>query len=244
METLKEVLQEINLSIGRRKIELVSILMEVDPLGRHTGFCNIMQKLGFKLIKPEEIVQSNSTVREIMNINANLLSINKIVTSPNLTVDEQLFPTKVRCKFTQYIVYISKPHKFGIKFRLASNVSKESRPSSIPFGEFVVLKIVESFTGCWKNIMTDNFFTSASLATKLLAKRTILFETIRKSEYLKQLHIITKPNSASMSLIKWQESTAQNQNVIDVQAFFNILDLAVMKYIKTTISTTNSRRAY
>ncbi|KAF7391686.1 hypothetical protein HZH68_011229 [Vespula germanica] len=69
METLKEVLQEINLSIGRRKIELVSILMEVDPLGRHTGFCNVMQKLGFKLIKPEEIVQSDSTVHEIMNIN-------------------------------------------------------------------------------------------------------------------------------------------------------------------------------
>lgn len=41
-----------------------------------------MQKLGFKLIKPEEIVQSNSTVREIMNINASSFNTkNKIINS-------------------------------------------------------------------------------------------------------------------------------------------------------------------
>ncbi|KAF7396657.1 hypothetical protein HZH66_007519 [Vespula vulgaris] len=32
----------------------------------------------------------------------------------NLTVDEQLFSTKVRCKFTQYV--LNKLDKFGIKF--------------------------------------------------------------------------------------------------------------------------------
>lgn len=31
-----------------------------------------------------------------------------------ITVDEQLFPTKARCRFTQYMP--NKPHKFGIKF--------------------------------------------------------------------------------------------------------------------------------
>lgn len=32
----------------------------------------------------------------------------------NITVDEQLFPSKARCRFTQYMP--NKPNKFGIKF--------------------------------------------------------------------------------------------------------------------------------
>jgi len=38
----------------------------------------------------------------------------------NITVDEHLFPTKARCRFTQYIA--SKPDKFGRKFWLAEDV--------------------------------------------------------------------------------------------------------------------------
>lgn len=47
----------------------------------------------------------------------------------------------------------------------------------MPLWEFVVLKIVKLFTGCWRNI-TTNFFMNASRATKSLAKRTTLFWTI------------------------------------------------------------------
>ncbi|KAL2730766.1 piggyBac transposable element-derived protein 4-like [Vespula squamosa] len=60
----------------------------------------------------------------------------------NLTVDEQLFPTKVRCKFIQYMP--NKPDKFDIKFLLPSDTNnyiindfpylgkEETRLSSIP----------------------------------------------------------------------------------------------------------------
>nr|XP_012145741.1 PREDICTED: piggyBac transposable element-derived protein 4-like [Megachile rotundata] len=108
----------------------------------------------------------------------------------NITVDEQLFPTKARCKFIQYMP--NKPNKFGIKFWLASDVSSkyilngsvylgkdEQRPSSMLLSEHVVLKLVEPYTNCGRNITTDNFFTSTSLATKLLAKKTTLVGTIR-----------------------------------------------------------------
>ncbi|KAF7380907.1 hypothetical protein HZH66_014283 [Vespula vulgaris] len=49
-----------------------------------------------------------------------------------------------------------------------------------------------------------------------------------ETKYLRQLRIITKPNLASMLPIKWQESTALNQNPIDglCMFFFNILDVA------------------
>jgi len=86
----------------------------------------------------------------------------------------------------------NKPDKFGIKFWLASDVStkyiingfpylgkEENRGASTPLGKFVVLKLMEPFTGCGRSVTTDNFFTSASLATKLLEKRTTLVGTIR-----------------------------------------------------------------
>jgi len=69
----------------------------------------------------------------------------------NITVDEQLFLTKARCRFTQCIP--NKPQKFDIKFWLACDVSSkyvingfpylkkdDTRHDSTPLCEFVVLK--------------------------------------------------------------------------------------------------------
>lgn len=108
----------------------------------------------------------------------------------NITIDEQLFPTKARCRFTQYMS--NKPDKFGIKFWLASDVRSkylingfpylgkdETRESNIPLSEFVVTKLAEPYLGCGRNITTDNFFTSISLAKKLHAKKITLVGTIR-----------------------------------------------------------------
>ena len=99
-----------------------------------------------------------------------------------ITVDEQLFPTKSRCPFTQYMP--NKPDKFGIKFWLAADVDTKymvngypylgkdpSRPAKQSLGESVVLKLVEPFLGKGRNVTTDNFFTSLPLAHKLLAKK-------------------------------------------------------------------------
>lgn len=111
---------------------------------------------------------------------------------PYISVDEQLFPTKARCRFTQYMP--NKPDKFGIKFWLACDVSSKyvangfpylgkdaKRESSIPLGEFVTLKLMEPYTGRGRNVTTDHFFTSLSLATKLLAKKTTILGTLRSN---------------------------------------------------------------
>ena len=89
-------------------------------------------------------------------------SQNSYVPGQNITVDEQLFPTKARYKFTQYMP--NKPNKFGKKFGLASDVNSkyvvngfpyfgkdETKPSTIPLSEFVVLKLIEPFTFSWRN---------------------------------------------------------------------------------------------
>ncbi|XP_055388036.1 piggyBac transposable element-derived protein 4-like, partial [Condylostylus longicornis] len=77
----------------------------------------------------------------------------------SLTIDEQLFPTKARCRFTQYMP--NKPSKFGIKFWLVTDaenryvlngfpyLGKDNlRISSTPLHEYVVLKLVEPYLGC------------------------------------------------------------------------------------------------
>ena len=110
-----------------------------------------------------------------------------------MTIDEQLSATKTRCRFTQYMP--NKPDKFGIEFWLVSNISTkyvingfpylgkdEKRESSIPLGEHVVLKLIEPFTGCGRSVTTDNFFTSISLAAKLLVKKTTIVGMIRKNK--------------------------------------------------------------
>jgi len=41
----------------------------------------------------------------------------------SLTVDEQLFPTKARCRLTQFMP--NKPDKFGIKFWILAKLSSK-----------------------------------------------------------------------------------------------------------------------
>ena len=72
----------------------------------------------------------------------------------NITINEQLFPTKARCPFTQYIA--SKPDKYGIKFWLAVErkptyllngfpyLGKDDhRPSNQTLSEHIVLKLMD-----------------------------------------------------------------------------------------------------
>ena len=49
----------------------------------------------------------------------------------NISIDEQLFPTKARYRFTQYIP--NKPHKFGIKFWLAVDVQTKYILNGFPY---------------------------------------------------------------------------------------------------------------
>ena len=83
----------------------------------------------------------------------------------------------------------------------------EIRPASIPLSEFVVMKLVEPFTNCRKNITTNNFFTTASLAAKLLANGTSLVGTIRASRReLPALDKMTKDNLKLFSTITYKSN--------------------------------------
>ncbi|XP_036951566.1 activating transcription factor 7-interacting protein 1 isoform X2 [Acanthopagrus latus] len=111
----------------------------------------------------------------------------------NITIAEQLFPTKARCKFTQYMG--NKPDKFGIKFWLAADVNSKYMVNGSPYlgkeetqsagqivGESVALSLAEPFLGKGRNITTGDFFTSLKLATALQAKNTSLVGTMGKQK--------------------------------------------------------------
>ncbi|KAJ8417550.1 hypothetical protein AAFF_G00223930, partial [Aldrovandia affinis] len=115
----------------------------------------------------------------------------------NITVDEQLYPTKARCHFTHYRKYLSsKPDKFGIKLWLAVDVETKYMVNGFPFlgkdesqqsgeqwSENVVLKLVEPYLNKGRNVTTDNFFTSLSLANQLVAKNTSLVGTMNRARW-------------------------------------------------------------
>ncbi|XP_035290308.1 uncharacterized protein tcerg1b isoform X1 [Anguilla anguilla] len=101
----------------------------------------------------------------------------------NITVGTQLFPTKSRCPFTQYMA--KKPDKFGIRFWLAADVATKymlngfphlgkhaCRPEGRPLSEHVVMTLVEPFVGEGRTVTVDGYFTSLSLANRLMAKKT------------------------------------------------------------------------
>ncbi|XP_058873952.1 piggyBac transposable element-derived protein 4-like [Acipenser ruthenus] len=110
----------------------------------------------------------------------------------NLTVDEQLFSTKARCRWTQYMP--NKPDKFGIKFWLAVDVDSKYVVNGYPYlgkddtcpagqrlGDNVVLRLMEPYLGKGRNVTTNNFFTSLQLAKKLKKKKTSLVGTVNKA---------------------------------------------------------------
>ena len=95
------------------------------------------------------------------------------VPEENLTIDEQLFPTKSRCRFTQYMP--NKPGKFGIKFCLMHEdnskylvngfpyLGKDSDRIDVGLGKHVVLNLMKDYLNRGYTITADNFFTSLPL---------------------------------------------------------------------------------
>ena len=117
--------------------------------------------------------------------------------APNqdVTVDEQLVSFRGRCPFRQYMPM--KPAKYGIKFFLlvdptanyVSNISVYlgknnyfEGPRQCNVGESVVLSLSDPLFHSSRNIVADNFFSSFSLAQKLLDKKLTFLGTVRKNK--------------------------------------------------------------
>uniref|UniRef100_A0A674PP83 PiggyBac transposable element-derived protein domain-containing protein n=2 Tax=Takifugu rubripes TaxID=31033 RepID=A0A674PP83_TAKRU len=117
--------------------------------------------------------------------------ITSYIPGRHITIDKQLFPSKTRCCFLQYIA--SKPDKFGIKFWVACDLKTKYVCNILPYlgkdptwprgervSESVVMRLMEPFLDEGRNVTTDNFFTSLSLAKRLLSRNTTILGTVNK----------------------------------------------------------------
>ena len=118
-------------------------------------------------------------------------SIRAYQPQPVMTVDEQLLPSRNRCRFLQYMS--NKPDKYGIKFwLLVDNKTKycfnqrpylgnENERHDEPLAKFVVKKLVEPIKGNGYHVTGDNFFSSVPLVDYLLQQKITYLGTVRKS---------------------------------------------------------------
>ncbi|PAA53757.1 hypothetical protein BOX15_Mlig004292g1 [Macrostomum lignano] len=110
------------------------------------------------------------------------------VPSGAVTVDEQLFPYRGRCRYIQYMPM--KPAKYGLKFwclndaanaycwNLQMYVGREE-DREVSLGEHVVLRLAEGLRGSGMGITVDNFFCSLSLARRLQRWNLTLLGSMR-----------------------------------------------------------------
>lgn len=128
---------------------------------------------------------------------------------PFMTIDEQLYPTKVRCRFIQYMS--NKPDKFGIKFFLLANIgdpyifngfpylgADDTKPADLQMAHHVVNKLIRPYLNGGYNITTDNFFTSKKLATECLSNNITVIGTIRSNRRELPTNLISTMNSAQL----------------------------------------------
>ncbi|XP_014189616.2 piggyBac transposable element-derived protein 3 [Haplochromis burtoni] len=202
---------------------LVPVIKETMPRDR---FISIMQHLRFddKDTRAERVKTDKFAAISDIWTRFNENCAKSFTPGEHMTIDEQLFPTKVRCPFTQYIA--TKPDKFGIKFWMATDLDTKYVCSASPYlgkdpnhrkgerlAENVVMKLMEPFLDDRRNVTTDNFFTSLSLSHRLLQRKTTLLGTVNKVQ--RELPQLARMYSVRAATRRWP-----------VAVFYNMLDLA------------------
>lgn len=149
------------------------------------------------------------------------------VPGESLTIDEQLYPYRGRCRYIQYMP--SKPAKYGLKFWLACDSYNyychnlqfycgrdDAREPDVPLGEHVVLSLTEghllNLRG--RNITCDNFFTSLSLANKLLERNMTLVGTMRANRRELPTAFTTHKGRELLSTIQATTTTEQGSTLL------------------------------
>ena len=128
-------------------------------------------------------------IREIHNLFTSNCKKNYLP-GEHVTVDEMLIPFRGRVAFRVYMK--SKPAKYGMKvwvladsttrycWNLQAYTGKVGKKAEANQGQRVVLELIEGLPP-GIGVVTDNYFTSLSLAKKLLAKKMTLLGTLRKN---------------------------------------------------------------
>jgi hypothetical protein len=119
-------------------------------------------------------------------LKAIFMSVN--IPGSTITIDETMVPWKGRLLFKQYIP--GKSHKYGVKiYKVAGTngytwdfmvyTGKQDSMASHGHAQTVVMNLIDDLLGCYRTVIVDNFFTTISLAKRLLQNDTYLTGTFR-----------------------------------------------------------------
>lgn len=163
----------------------------------------------------------------------------------NVCIDESVIPFVERLSFRPYIN--NKRHRYGIKiFKLCINggynigFKMYAGQESIP-GVAVSTKIVMEFAADnldeGRTMFTDNWYTSVSLAHKLLSRSTNLVGTLRSNRKF------TPEDVINAKLKKGEIKSSQNEYNIVVMKWKDKRDVLMLptKHKDNLVTTTNKR---
>lgn len=141
-----------------------------------------------------------------------------------VTIDETMIPWRGRLLLKQYIP--GKAHKYGVKmYKLAATnryiwnfriyTGQQDPIAGLGHAQTVVINLLNDLDGCCRPVIADNFFTSISLAKRLLEHDTYLIGTLRSNhvgsasevaqEKLRRGEVYGLQNKDGVKLIKWKD---------------------------------------
>ncbi|XP_039436001.1 piggyBac transposable element-derived protein 4-like [Culex pipiens pallens] len=163
-----------------------------------------------KSTRKERFLRSGDKLEPVREIYDEIVKacIENYSPSENLTVDERLALFKGHCPFRVYMR--DKPGKFGIKVWCCAccethyivnfqiYTGKTGNAPEKNQGKRVVTDLVGPFTGSWREVTSDNFFTSSSLAEDLWNKETVFTGTVRANKaFIPPNFLVKKDREAS-----------------------------------------------
>lgn len=115
---------------------------------------------------------------------------NAFIPKEHVCIDETMIPFRGRLKIRQYLP--KKRHKYGLKmyklcleggytWNIKLYAGKESSMNTI-HSEVVVMELITPLLDTGRTLVTDNFYTSVRLASKLTQRKTHLIGTLKKKE--------------------------------------------------------------
>ncbi|KAJ8931626.1 hypothetical protein NQ314_015420 [Rhamnusium bicolor] len=136
-------------------------------------------------------------------------------------IDKSMVPFRGRLSFLQYIP--GKRHKYGIKiFKLCAQggytfnckiySGKQLRPTDQPVASQVVMELMQHLLNSGRTLVTDNYYTSVSLAHQLNDNSIHLIGTLRKNRKFNP-----KPVFAKKLARGYMMALQSNTKVIDAK---------------------------
>ncbi|CAH1965776.1 unnamed protein product [Acanthoscelides obtectus] len=174
----------------------------------------------------EDESYANDRLRKLTPLVNKLLDRFQMIIKPgsDVCIDETLVPFRGRLRFRQYIK--NKKNKFGIKLYKLCTTGRYTFNLKIYCGldnsgggnasSNVVMSLMSELLDTGRILYTDNYYTSVSLATQLLQRKTHLVGAVRSNrkgnpkevlnKKLKKHEVMGQESGTGIVMLKWKDT--------------------------------------